>query len=111
METMTETGTEKRVDELSKRVDHGFEQVDKRIEQVEKRMDHGFDQVDRRFEQVEKRMDRGFEQVDRNFERADADLRELRVAITSLHRAMFVFTGTTVGSILAGIVVIVLTHS
>jgi hypothetical protein len=45
------------------------------------------------------------------FERVDFDVRELRVAITSLHRAMFVFTGTTVGSILAGIVVIVLTHS
>jgi hypothetical protein len=87
METMTETGTEKRVDELSKRVDFGFEQVDKR-------------------------MDEGFERADRNFERVDADLRELRVAITSLHRAMFVFTGTTVGSILAGIVVIVITsHS
>jgi hypothetical protein len=87
METMTETGTEKRVDELSKRVDFGFEQLDKRMEE-------------------------GFERADRNFERVDADLRELRVAITSLHRAMFVFTGTTVGSILAGIVVIVITsHS
>jgi hypothetical protein len=49
METMTETGTEKRVDELSKRVDFGFEQIDRR-----------------------------FEQVDKNFERVDADIRELR---------------------------------
>jgi hypothetical protein len=83
METMTETGTEKRVDELSKRMDFGFEQVHHR-----------------------------FERVDSNLERVDSDVRDLRVAITSLYRAMFVFTGTTVGSILAGIVVIVITsHS
>jgi hypothetical protein len=75
METMTETGTEKRLDDLRDEMHHGFARVD------------------------------------RSFERVDADLRELRVAIASLHRAMFVFTGTTVGSILAGIVVIVLTHS
>ena len=63
-------------------------------------------------------MDEGFEKRRRStrlraggphFERVDADLRELRVAITSLHRAMFVFTGTTVASILAGIVAIVFT--
>jgi hypothetical protein len=38
METMTETGTEKRVDELSKRVDFGFEQLSSRV-------DFGFEQV------------------------------------------------------------------
>jgi hypothetical protein len=89
METMTETGTEKRVDELSKRVDRGFEQVDRAFEQV----------------------DRRFEQVDRNFERIDADLREIRVAMGALNRTVLASAFATVGSIIAGIVVFALMHS
>ena len=41
------------VQDLSKNMDKGFEQVDRRFEQVDKR----FDQVDKKFDQVDKRFD------------------------------------------------------
>src|ERR1700742_2686922 len=70
MGTMTETGTEKRVDELSKRVDFGFEQVD------------------RRFEQVGGRFDRFEADVDRRFDKGDADIREPRGEIQTVRAEM-----------------------
>jgi hypothetical protein len=70
METMTETGTEKRVDELSERVNFGFEQVDKH-----------FEQVDDRFDRFEGRVDRGFDKV-------DADIRETRGEIQTVRTEM-----------------------
>ena|ERR1700754_4472926 len=66
MGTMTETGTEKRVDELLKRLDFGFEQVDKRFEQVDKR----------------------FEQVDRRLDKVDADIRETRGEVQTVRAEM-----------------------
>lgn len=94
---MTEQGTEKRVDELSKRVDFGFEQVDKRLEQIDKRFD--------RFER----------DVDRRFDRVEGEVRELRAEMKdgfdSLHRLMIQFFAGTVGSIAAGVVVLLVSHS
>lgn len=49
MQTMRESWTDGRLDDLNDKVDRGFERVDKRFEQVDKR----FDQVDRRFERVD----------------------------------------------------------
>lgn len=104
MATMTEQGTEKRVDELSKRVDFGFEQVDKR-----------FEQVDKRFEQIDKRFDRFERDVDRRFDRVEGEVRELRAdmkdGFDSLHRLMIQFFAGTVGSIAAGVVVLLVSHS
>jgi tetrahydromethanopterin S-methyltransferase subunit G len=104
METMTETGIEKRVDELSKRVDFGFEQVDRRVDELSKRVDVGFAQVDTRFGEMNER-----------FVRVESDIRELRsdtkVGFDSLHQLMIrVFAGT-IGSIIAGVVVLLLSHS
>src|SRR6202012_776974 len=98
METMTETGTEKRVGELSKRVDFGFEETSKRVdfgfEEMSKRVDFGF-------EQTSKRMDFGFallakgsddlrSEMHENFARVDDDVRELRSEVKtgfdSLHQ-------------------------
>ena len=108
METMTETGTEKRVDELSKRVDSGFQEMSKRVDfgfqEMSKRVDFGFAQVDRRFEQI-----------DRRFDRVEDDARELRAEMKSgfdsMHRLMIRFSAGTVGSIIAGVVVMLLSHS
>ena len=112
METMTETDTEKRVDELSKRVDVGFEEMSKRV-------DVGFDQMS-------KRMDLGFvvlakgtedlgSEMRESLARGDADVRELRsdtkAGFDSLHRLMIRFFAGTVGSIIAGVVVLLLSHS
>jgi tetrahydromethanopterin S-methyltransferase subunit G len=128
METMTETGTEKRVDELSKRVDFGFEQVDHRFVQFEKRVDRSFEEVDRRFERLEIRVDRGFEEVDHRFDRVEADLREMRgrfekvdheftavraevkAGFDSMSRQMTRFFAGTLGSIVAGVIVLIASH-
>jgi Skp family chaperone for outer membrane proteins len=66
MEVMAQEWTEGRLDELSGKVDRGFEGVDRR-----------FEQVDGRFERVEGR----FEQVERRFEKVDADIRDLRLEL------------------------------
>jgi len=46
--------TEGRLDELSSKVDHGFERVDRGFEKVERQ----FEKVDRRFEIVDQRLER-----------------------------------------------------
>jgi hypothetical protein len=46
METVTEAGTEKRVDELSKRVDLGFAQVDKRMDDFQGETRERFNRVE-----------------------------------------------------------------
>jgi uncharacterized coiled-coil DUF342 family protein len=104
METMTETGTEKRVDELSKRVDRGFERVDRGFEQV----DRGFEQVDKRFEQVEGeirdvrsevhelRIDtkRGFERMESKFD----------AKFDSLNRTIIYLLGGSLSVLTAGVI-------
>jgi hypothetical protein len=126
METMTETGTEKRVDELSKRVDFGFEQLSGRV-------DFGFDQVNRRLDESGKSIGERFgdanqrilgvegelrelrSETHRGFERVDADIERLRTdtkaGFDSLHQLMIRVCAGTIGSIIAGVVVLLLSHS
>jgi hypothetical protein len=109
---MTETGTEKRVDELLKRVDFGFDQMSKRV-------DFGFDETS-------KRMDLGFgllakgsdglrSEMRENLARIDGDVDELRSEMKngfdSLHRLIIRVCAGTIGSIVAGVVVLLLSHS
>jgi tetrahydromethanopterin S-methyltransferase subunit G len=53
MVIMADPGTERRIDELSKRVDFGFEQTNHRIDELSKRMDFGFAQTNQRLTRVE----------------------------------------------------------
>ncbi len=78
---MTEPGTETRIDELSKRVDFGFEQTNQRLGRVEDDLREmraettaRFDKVDARFDKIDARFDKidaRFEKVDRRFGRFD----------------------------------------
>jgi hypothetical protein len=126
MGTMTETGTEKRVDELSKRVDFGFEQLSGRV-------DFGFDQVNRRLDESGKSISERFGDANqrilgvegelrelrfethRGFERVDADIERLRTdtkaGFDSLQQLMIRVCAGTIGSIIAGVVVLLLSHS
>jgi predicted RNase H-like nuclease (RuvC/YqgF family) len=47
------TWTNERLDDLSAKVDQGFDRVDRRFEQVDRR----FEQVDRRFDETNRRID------------------------------------------------------
>jgi hypothetical protein len=126
METMTETGTEKRVDALSKRVDFGFEQLSSRV-------DFGFDQVNRRLDESGKSIGERFgdanqrvlgvegelrelrSEMYRGFEKVDADIDRLRTdtktGFDSLHQLIIRVCAGTIGSIVAGVVVLLLSHS
>jgi len=73
--TPRETWTDPRIDDLSKKVDAGFEKADKRMDALDKKMDAGFEKAD-------KKMEAGFTEADAKmkagFARVDADVRELR---------------------------------
>jgi hypothetical protein len=114
MATMTESSADKRVDDLRSEMHRGFDQVGQRFEQVDQR----FEQVDQRFEQVEQR----FRLVDHRFDRVEADIRELRSDMKagfevlggrfdSLQRLMIGFFATTLGSAIAGVFVLLVSHS
>jgi DNA anti-recombination protein RmuC len=63
MESMRQTWTDARMDDLATSVDARFEQVDKRFEQVDKR----FEQVDKRFEQIHGDIKGLRDETNRNF--------------------------------------------
>lgn len=87
---MREASTDERLDELTLRVEHGFERVDER-----------FERIDERFERVDERLDR----VDERFERVEADIRELRVEMNarfdSMQRTMIIGFASIVASVIA----------
>jgi hypothetical protein len=103
MTTMTEITIDKRVDELSKRVDRGFEQTDIRFADLRSEMHQGFARTDKRIDDLRTEMHQGFN-------RSDADFREIRSGIASLQRLMVGFFATTLGSIIAGFAVLFLSH-
>jgi chromosome segregation ATPase len=98
MQTMRESWTDERLDDLNDKVDRGFERVDKRFEQVDKR----FDQVDRRFEQIERR----FERVDAEFLTVRGEMKAgfdaVNGRIDSVQRTMFHGVIAITVAILAG---------
>jgi hypothetical protein len=85
--------------------------TDKRIDDLRSEMYRGFETGDRRFDQVDAR----FDQVDRRFDRVEADVRELRAEMKegfdSLHRLMIRLFAGTLGSVAAGIIVLLASHS
>jgi hypothetical protein len=93
METMTETGTEKRLDDLARSTDRGFDRVDAGVGDLRAEIQGLRSEMNSRFSTVDTKL----EAVDARFD--------------SLQRLMIVFFSTTLGSIIAGVVVMVLTHS
>jgi hypothetical protein len=67
--------------------------------------------TDNRIDDLRSEMHRGFDQVGGRFDRVAADIREVRLAIGSFQRLMVGFFATTLGSIIAGVVVLLLSHS
>ena len=61
MQTMRESWTDERLDDLQREMRQGFGRVDERFEQVDRRLgevDRRLEQVDRRLEQVDQRLGR-----------------------------------------------------
>ena len=101
MESMRESWTDKRLDDLNEKVDRGFGRVDAdlRAHRVETRtefvalrgeMKAGFERVDGRFERMDQRFDQRFEHFDQRMdERFDA-----------LHRLLIQFAGLLVAALI-----------
>jgi hypothetical protein len=97
-----------RLDELSKRVDSGFAKVDARFEKVEGQMKVGFAKVDARFEKVDGEMKAGFAKADQKMEKGFA---ELRSDFSALNRTLIASALGIVGTLIAGVIALVLTHA
>jgi tetrahydromethanopterin S-methyltransferase subunit G len=124
---MTDRGTDQRLDELSKRVDHGFAQTDGRLDELSKRMDFGFEQANERLGRAEgdirelrADMNKGFDRVDARFERVDERFgkvddefksvrAEMKDGFESMQRQMTRFFAGTLGTVVAGVIVTVVT--
>jgi hypothetical protein len=95
MQTMRESWTDERLDDLNGRVSDGFERVEGQVRdlrgEMNERFDKGFGKVDARFEKVDAR----FDKVDAKFERIDGRL-------DSIQRTMAMGAFTLAGAILAG---------
>jgi hypothetical protein len=85
--------------------------TDKRIDDLRSETRHGFHDTGTRVDDLRSEMRQGFQQVDGRFERVETDVREIRSDIGSLKRMMIGFFATTLGSIVAGVIVIVASHS
>jgi archaellum component FlaC len=99
METMRESWTDERLDDLNQRVELGFEQVDKRFEQVDRR----FEQVDRRFEQVDQR----FEQVEKSFGMLHTDMNRIHDRLDGMYRILIQFCGATFAALVTLVAAVV----
>jgi predicted nuclease with TOPRIM domain len=95
MDSMRESWTDKRLDDLNEKVGSGFERVDADIRglRVETRtefvalrgeMKSGFDRVDQRFGQMDERFDR----IDERFERLDGRFERMNERFEALHRLL-----------------------
>jgi hypothetical protein len=57
METMRSTWTDERLDDLTARMDKGFDRVDTDVRELRAEMNARFERVDSRFERVDARFD------------------------------------------------------
>jgi tetrahydromethanopterin S-methyltransferase subunit G len=95
---MTEPATDKHLDELSKRVDFGFDQTGQRLGRVE-------DDV----RALRTEMNARFDKVDGKFEKVDGEFTavrgEMKAGFDGLQRQMTRFFAGTLGTIIAGVIV------
>ncbi|HKZ12577.1 MAG TPA: hypothetical protein VJL81_01900 [Solirubrobacterales bacterium] len=109
MVIMTEPGTEQRLDELSKRFDFGFSQTNERLGRVE-------DDV----RELWADMNKGFDKVDAQFGKGDDEFKSVRAEMkagfdgmqkqfTSMQKQMTLFFAGTLGTVVAGVMVTVIT--
>jgi hypothetical protein len=85
---------------LEKKVDIGFARVDERMDRFEATMKDGFDRIDDRFDRMDAKMDARFDAMDAKFDRKFDNLYRLAVSVG----------GGMIGTLVAGIVAILIAH-
>ena len=103
MESMRESWTDERLDDLNQKVDAGFDRVDADIRglrletktefvALRGEMKAGFDRIDERFERIDERFEKRFERIDERFERIDE-------RFDSLHRLLVQSAGVLLAAL------------
>jgi septal ring factor EnvC (AmiA/AmiB activator) len=112
--------TDERMDDFAKHTDQRFDAVDQRFDAVDKRfdaVDQRFDAVDKRFEAVDQRFEavnQRFDAVDQRFDRLEREVSDLRTDLNArfdgLQRTLILTSGGIIGTLIAGIVSLVVTQ-
>jgi tetrahydromethanopterin S-methyltransferase subunit G len=69
VDTPERAWTDKRLDDLSKKVDDGFAKGEADTRELRKEMKDGFARVDERFENVDEKMEARFDKLDKKFDK------------------------------------------
>jgi hypothetical protein len=101
METMTGPGTDKQLDELSKRVDFGFDQTSQRLGRVEDDLRALRTETKAGFDRVHDEIGRSRGEVTAEFTAVRA---EMKAGFDGLQRQMTRFFAGTLGTIIAGVI-------
>jgi chaperonin cofactor prefoldin len=107
MQTMRETWTDERLDDLNAKVDRGFERIDTDLRSLRAEtgagftamrgeMKAGFDKMDERFE----RMDARFERIDARFERIDPRFEAMDARFEAMYRLILQLGGIVVAALI-----------
>jgi hypothetical protein len=110
MATMAEIPPYKRVDDLRSETRQGFAKTDQRLDDLRSEMHRGFGQVDTRFDRVE--ADVRELRTDHKTLRADMNngFESVQATLADMHKLMIRFFAGTLGSIIAGVVLLFVTH-
>jgi uncharacterized sporulation protein YeaH/YhbH (DUF444 family) len=98
MQTMRETWTDERLDDLNGRVSDGFERVEGQVRDLRGEMNARFEKVDERFDKVEAK----FDKVDQRFAKVDVKFERIDDQLGSIQRAVVLLAVTLTGSMIAG---------
>lgn len=115
---MTETTTEKRLEDLAKSTDRGFDRVDGDIREVRAGIDGLRTEMNYRFAEVRAEMKEGFAAVDNKFAavdtkfgRVDTRFEAMQDSLDEIRKLMIRFFAGTLGSIVAAVIAMILAHS
>jgi hypothetical protein len=95
---------DKKIEALDKKMDLGFVEADKKIEALDKKMERGFVEVDKKiealdkkmdlgFQELDSKMDLGFQQLDGKIDKLDIRLGILNTTVTNLDTRLWAFGG------------------
>jgi hypothetical protein len=107
MATMTGSDTDKRLDDLRSETHRGFDRVENDCREIRAEVKTGFDGVDAEFNAVRAEMKDGFDRADAEFRAVRA---EVKAGFDSVHKMMIRFFAGTLGSIVAGVILLLVTH-
>jgi len=99
-----------RIDDLAKEVKDGFEKVDREMKdgftRVDREMKAGFAKVDARFATIDARFEKTPTREEMNKGFAD-----LRSDFNALNRTLIASAAGTIGTLIAGIIALIVTHA